>query len=70
MTRLFIPYMKGFSNHICKNTREGWIKSLITLAYEKGLHHIIQLSAANPREVIAMSASLVWRASVGLLDIL
>ena len=67
---LIIPYMKGFSNDICKNTLVGWISCLIKLVFQKCQLHIIQLSAAKPHEVKTMSASLAWRATVGLQDIL
>ena len=70
MRRLFISYTKSFSKDVCKNTLASWINYLIKLAYDKCPHHLIQLSAAKPHEVRAMSASLVWRASIGLQDIL
>ena len=70
MRRLFISYMKGFSKDICKNTLAGWIISLIKVAYDKCPHHLIQLFAAKLHEVRAMSASLAWRANIGLQDIL
>ena len=65
MRRLFISNMKGFSKDICKNTLAGWIRSLIKLPFEK-CPHLIQLSAAKPPEVRVMSASLAWRANIGL----
>ena len=63
--------MKRFSKDICKNVFGldlGWIRSLIKLAYDKCLHHLIQLSAAKLHEVGALSASLAWRANIGLLS--
>ena len=37
MRRLFISYMKGFSNDICENTSTGWIRFLIKFAW--GIAH-------------------------------
>ena len=68
--RLFMSYMKGFNKDICKNTLAGWIRSLIKFSYEKCPHHIIQLSAAKPHEVRALSTSLAWKANLSLQDIL
>ena len=70
MRRLFISYMKGFSKDICKNTLASSIRSLIKLAYDKCPHHLIQLSTVKLHEVRVMSASLAWRANIGLKDIL
>ena len=67
---LFISYKKGFSRDICKNTLSGWIRSLIKYTYDKCPHNVIQLSAAKPHEVRAMSASLAWKANLALNDIL
>ena len=68
--RLFMSYMKGFNKDISKNTLSGWIRSLIKFTYSKCPHHIIQLSAAKPHEVRALSSSVAWKANIALKDIL
>ena len=68
--RLFISYMKGFSKDICKNTLSGWIRSLIKFTYQKCPFNTIQLSAARPHEVRALSTSMAWKANLALDEIL
>ena len=68
--RLFMSYMKGFSKDICKNTLLGWIRSLLKFTYQSCPNSTIQLSAARPHEVRALSTSMAWKANLALDEIL
>ena len=67
---LFISYKDGHKGDLHKNTLSGWIRKLIHFVYKTAEGEVLPLTNARTHEVRALAASLAFRGSVDLEDIL
>ena len=66
---LFISYKDG-QGYLHKNTLSGWVRKLIQHVYKAAEEEVLSLANAPMHEVRALVASLAFRGSVDMEDIL
>ena len=66
---LFVSHRTSFSKDIHKNTLSGWIK-LILFVYGNASSEVFPLSNTRTHEVLTQAASLAFRGSADLEDLL
>ena len=67
---LFISYKDAHKGDLHKNTFSGWIRKLIHFVYKTAEGQVLLLANARTHELRALAASLAFRGSVDLEDIL
>ena len=61
---------EGHKGDLHKNTLSGWIRKLIHFVYKTAGGEVLPLANARTHEVRALAASLAFRGSIDLEDIL
>lgn len=67
---LFIAYKGSFPRDIHKNTLSGWIRKLILWVYRNASGEVLPLANTRTHEVRAQAASLAFRGSTDLEELL
>ena len=67
---LFISYKEGHKGDLHKNTLSGWVRKLIHHVYKTAEGEVLPFANARTHEVRALAASLAFRGSVDMEDIL
>ena len=66
----FISYKDGHKGDLHKNALSGWVRKLIHYVYKTAEGEVLPLANARTHEVHALVASLAFRGSLDMEDIL